>query len=298
MLSFFRCFRERGWQPITAADYSRLWQQFGGSVITHPKVVARLSELADIPVRYLGFERQGQLVCALPTWGRHLALAKTPLKRRGLRDLFDLGNAEVILPMASEARVPLRHKIEFISALHQGRLDGLRPQQDGLMLAREPSQYSKKFRYNQRRELRLFEEAGGTLKPVQEHQPADLAAIYIDLFSRRFGFAPKGALYLEQVFTLLNELLTGQVLYLSGNPIAVQILYQVCAPKWLSVEYINGGVDPSYQVLSPGSVLCFVNTQQAWEEASRLGKPLRYSFGRDDKEYKQRWCERQAVYRT
>jgi len=298
MLSFFRAFRERGWQEITAADYARLWAQFGGSVITHPDVLARLAELAQIPVRYLGFAQQGKLVCGLPTWGRHLALSSAPLKRQGLRDLFDLGHSEVILPMAAGASVPLRHHIEFISELNQSSISTVRPQKDGLMLAREPARYSKKFRYNQRRELRLFEEAGGTLRPVQEHQSAELAAIYIDLFSRRFGFAPKGALYLEQVFDLLNEFMTGRVLYLGGNPIAVQILYRVCTPHWVSVEYINGGVNPSYQALSPGSVLCFVNTQEAWQEAQHLGKALRYSFGRDDKEYKQRWCDRHAIYRT
>jgi len=298
MLSFFRRFRERGWQPISAADYRKLWQQFGGSVITHPDVVSRLAELAQIPVRYLGFAQQDALVCGLPSWGRHLALSKAPLKRWGLRDLFDLGNAEVILPLAPHARVPMRHQLDFIAELNQPMLKGLREQKDGLMLAREPSQYSKKFRYNQRRELRLFEEAGGTLRAVKEHSPAELAAIYADLFFRRFGFAPKGAAHLEPVFGLLYEFMAGQVLYLSGQPIAIQILYRTEAPNWISVEYINGGVDPAQQALSPGSVLCFVNTQNAWQEAHKLGKPLRYSFGRADKDYKTRWCERHAVYRS
>jgi len=296
MLSVFRSFRERGWQPISAVDYAQLWQQFGGSVITHPDVVARLSELAQIPVRYLGFEQQGRLVCGLPTWGRHLALSKKPLKRKGLRDLFDLGNAEVIVPLAADAVVPLRHKQGFISELNQAGLRGLRQQKDGLMLAREPEQYSKKFRYNQRRELRLFEEAGGTQRAVKAHSPAELAAIYADLFHKRFGFAPKGAAHLEQVFELLHEFMTGQVLYLAENPIAVQILYRAEATGWISTEYINGGVNPAHQALSPGSVLCFINTQNAWEDARSLGKPLRYSFGRADKDYKTRWCERHEVY--
>jgi len=298
MLNFFRRFRERGWQTITADDYGKLWQQFGGSVITHPDVVARLGELAQIPVRYLGFAQQGALVCGLPCWGRYLALSKRPLKQRGLRDLFDLGNAEVILPLAPHATVPIRHKLDFISGLNQPMLSGLREQKDGLMLAREPEQYSKKFRYNQRRELRLFEQAGGTLRTVQQHSPAEMAAIYADLFSRRFGFAPKGVAHLAQVFGLLYEFMTGQVLYLNGQPIAVQILYRTEAPNWISLEYINGGVDPAHQALSPGSVLCFVNTQNAWEEARKLNKPLRYSFGRADKDYKTRWCERHAVYCT
>jgi len=298
MLNFFRRFREHGWQPITAGDYAKLWHKFGGSVITHPDVVARLSELAQMPVRYLGVAQQGEWVCALPTWGRHLALSKAPLKRAGKRDLFDLGNAEVIVPLAPDAAVPMRHKLDYVSELNQSGLNGLKVQKDGLMLAREPEQYSKKFLYNQRRERRLFEEAGGTLRPVGAHSPQALAAIYADLFFRRFGFAPKGATHLPQVFGMLHEFMVGDVLYLHEKPIAIQILYRVEAPNWISLEYINGGVDPAQQAISPGSVLCFVNTQKAWEEARKLNKPLRYSFGRADKDYKNRWCERHAVYRS
>src|SRR5690606_41711862 len=59
-------------------------------------------------------------------------------------------------------------------------------------------------------------------------------------------------------------------------------------PKWISVEYINGGVDPETREFSPGSVLSFLNTQSAWEHARALDKPLRFSFGRADREYKDR----------
>ena len=60
--------------------------------------------------------------------------------------------------------------------------------------------------------------------------------------------------------------------------------------EWISVEYINGGVDPETREFSPGSVLSFLNTQSAWEQARALDKPLRFSFGRADREYKDRWC--------
>ncbi|HRF74553.1 MAG TPA: GNAT family N-acetyltransferase, partial [Accumulibacter sp.] len=39
-----------------------------------------------------------------------------------------------------------------------------------------------------------------------------------------------------------------------------------------------------------------VNTQAAWQDARALGKPLRYSFGRADREYKDRWCHRVPAY--
>ena len=298
MLSFLRSWREQGWTPIDAAGYREAWQRFGGSVVTHPVVVERLADLARIPVRYLGWFAGEQLLAAIPCWGRHLAVSKEVLKKRGRRGLFDLGNAEIILPIAEQTTVPVHQRMRYVSELNAGRISTLRPQLEGLALARAPEDYSKKFRYNQRRELRLFEEAGGRVLPIGEFSPVEQAAIYGELFERRWGFAAKGQAHLEQVFALLREFMTGSVLLLNGLPIAIQILYRVEAPKWISLEYINGGVDSRYADLSPGSVLSFVNTQVAWQEARALGKPLRYSFGRADRGYKDRWCHPVPVYQT
>jgi len=167
----WRAWRERGWQVIDATTYRQVWQRFGGSVATHPDVIERLAGLAQIPVRYLGWEQNGGLVAAVPCWGRHLALSKEVLKKRGKRGLFDLGNAEIILPLAEEARVPVRQRLRYVSELNAERIAILRKQPEGLALARQPEDYSKKFRYNLRREQRLFEEAGGEVRPLAEFTP-------------------------------------------------------------------------------------------------------------------------------
>ncbi|MBF7730150.1 GNAT family N-acetyltransferase [Pseudomonas sp. N040] len=298
MLNRLRWFREKGWTPIDAATYSAAWQRFGGSVATHPLVIERLASLANIPVRYLGWFAGAELQAALPTWGRFLALSKDVLKPYGQRGLFDLGNAEIILPAASGVCVPLRHKARYVSVLNAAQFSTLREQPEGLALAREPEEYSKKFRYNQRREQRLLEEAGGIVRPMLELTAAEQARIYADLFKRRWGFEATGNEHLQEVFALLREFMTGSLIYLNEEPVAIQILYRVESPKWISVEYINGGVDPQNREFSPGSVLSYINTQQAWSEARALGKPLRYSFGRADREYKDRWCNRVAVYQS
>jgi len=298
MLQFIQRWRERGWRSIDAAAYAEVWARYGGSVATHPDIVERLARLANIPVRYLAWEEQGDWVAAVPCWGRHLALSKDVLKKTGKRGLFDLGNAEVILPVAEHACVPVRQRMRYVSEVNGGRISTLREQPEGLSLAREPEQYSKKFRYNQRREQRLLEEAGGLLQPMLDFSPAEQAAMYAELFHRRWGFEAPGKAHLAEVFTLLREFMTGSVVMLDGRPIAIQVLYRVESPRWLSVEYINGGVDPLQREFSPGSVLSFVNTQAAWEQARALGKPLRYSFGRADREYKDRWCHRVPVFQV
>ena len=290
MLNRFQGWRERGWTPVEAEVYAQAWQRFGGSVATHPQIVERLAHLAQIPVRYLGWEQDGELKGAIATWGRDLALSKDVLKRKGKKGLFDLGNAEIILPLAADAQVPLRHRARYLSALNEGRVSTLKPQAEQLAMARTPEELSKKFRYNQRRELRLLEEAGGVVRPVSEFSSAELASIYCDLFLRRWGFKATGAERLAEVIELLREWLIGSVIFLNDAPIAIQLVYRVESPEWISVEYVNGGVDPETSAFSPGSVLSFLNTQSAWEQAREVGKPLRFSFGRADREYKDRWC--------
>ncbi|MDB6145744.1 MAG: family N-acetyltransferase [Pseudomonas sp.] len=298
MLNRLQGWRERGWTPIDASAYAQAWQRFGGSVATHPLVVERLAGLAEIPVRYLGWEQGGELQAAIPTWGRSLALSKDVLKSHGKKGLFDLGNAELILPVAAGAQVPLRHRARYLSALHEGRVSTLKPQAESLAMARAPEDLSKKFRYNQRRELRLLEEAGGVVRPVTDFTGAELASMYCDLFQRRWGFAATGAERMAEVIELLRELLIGSVVFLNDAPIAIQLVYRVEAPEWISVEYINGGVDPETRDFSPGSVLSFLNTQSAWEHARAANKPLRFSFGRADREYKDRWCNPVPVFQV
>lgn len=298
MLNHIQGWRERGWSVIDAPAYAQAWQRFGGSVATHPLVIEQLADLAQIPVRYLGWEHNGELKAAIPTWGRHLALSKDVLKRQGKKGLYDLGNAELILPAAADAQAPLRHAGRYLSELNQGRFANLKPQTESLAMARTPEDLSKKFRYNQRRELRLLEEAGGQVRPVSDFTSSELAAIYCDLFQRRWEFPATGAERMAEVIERLRELLIGSVLFLDDAPIAIQLVYRVEAPEWISVEYINGGVDPQTKAFSPGSVLSFLNTQAAWEDARARNKPLRFSFGRADREYKDRWCNPVPVFQV
>ena len=299
MLNRFRFFRERGWTEIAAADYAGLWQRYGGSVATHPAFVERLSGLAEIPVRYLGWRRDDAFVAAIPAWGRHLALSKAALKARGKKAIFDLGDAEVILPVAAGGeKIPLRHAGRYLAARHQADFIGLKRQKEELARLKTPEAFSSKFRYNQRRQLRRFLDAGGGVRPVSGFPPSELAAIYVDLFRRRWEFPAPGAATMTEVFTLLHDWMRGSVLMLRGDPVAVQVLYRVESAQWVSVEYINGGIDPRAQDLSPGSVLIFVNVEAAQKDAAAQGKALRYSFGRTGRDYKNLWCAPEPVFET
>jgi hypothetical protein len=296
VLNRWQFFRERGWQEIDAGSYAAAWDRYGGSVVTHPDVVVRLSGLAGIPVRYLGQVQEGRVVAAIATWDRFLALSREALKHFGRKRLFDLGNAEYILPAAPNAHAPLRHQVRYLSALHAQQFAGISQQREALMMARKPEDLSRKFRYNQRREWRLLQEAGAVARPVSDYPAATLARIYSDLFHRKWSFAAPGLERMPEVFVLLREFMTGFVLEHQGEAVALQVLYKAVSPRWISIEFVNGGVAPEAEKFSPGSVLSHLNTEAAWAEAHMAGKELRYSFGRADRDYKERWCRPVPVY--
>ena len=296
MLNRIRAFRERGWVEISASDYEEAWQRYGGSVGTHPAFVERLSTFAKMPVRYLGWQQDGALVAAIPVWGRYLALSKLALKAAGRKRIFDIGNAEVILPVAPEGKnIPLRHVTRFLSAHHETHFQGLKRQREKLSFLKPLEAFSAKFRKNERRNLRQFAEIGGVIRSVSEFSPNDLASIYLDLFQRRWGFAAPEAKGAAEVFALLRDWMMGSVIYLNDLPVAVQVVYRVESPRWMSVEYVNSAVDPQAFDFSIGNVLTYLNTDAAREAAA--GKTLRYSFGIMET-YKSHWCLPEPVFRV
>jgi hypothetical protein len=195
-------------------------------------------------VRYLGWFAGGELLAAIPCWGPYLALSKEVLKKRGQRGLFDLGNAEVILPIAAQACVPVRQRMRYVSELNAGQISGTQGP------ARRPGAGARARGVLEEVSLQPAARAaparrgGGQVRQMLDFSPPEQAAMYADLFQRRWGFAARGQAHLGEVFALLREFMTGAVLLRKEQPIAIQILYRVEAPAWISLEYINGGVDP------------------------------------------------------
>jgi hypothetical protein len=64
--------------------------------------------------------------------GRYLALSKDVLKRQGKRRLFDLVNAEVILPVAEGVQVPVRQRVRYVLDLNVSQVSTLKAPSEGL----------------------------------------------------------------------------------------------------------------------------------------------------------------------
>jgi hypothetical protein len=236
----------------------------------------------------------------VPAWNTFIAGHKRALKRARQYEQVDLGNMEIILPMAAEARaVPLRFKGNYISTLHAAQVNTLRRQAETLSLLKSyrDNAFSKKFLYNRSRELRLLEEAGAVVRNVNEFSTGDIAHWYITLFEKRWQKKPKAYKAMHLQLEALKDFLLGKILFLHNKPIAIQLVFFTQSPQWVSCEFLNAGVDPDFNHYSAGSVLTFLNTQWADNFAQAQGKQLRYSFGRTDADYKALWCNSVPLYK-
>ncbi|WP_332841981.1 GNAT family N-acetyltransferase [Parendozoicomonas callyspongiae] len=302
-MNILRAWRKRSWHDIDASEYSKAYASYGGSVITHPHIIKKISDITNMPLRYLAQHQNGKLVAAIPIWGSYIAGSKKALRKAGKNRIIDFGNPEVMLPLEKNWTGAIPFQGDFLSHVHHGRVHSLKPSSSkSICLARsyKPGEngLSKKFKYNKRRELRLLQEHGGKIIPVSELSTGDFCQTYIHLFRARWGFDIKGAENLHLVLESIRDHLVGHIVTINNTPAAIQLLLKAESPEWVSVEYINGGVDPGFNKYSPGSVLSYLHTSQLEDYAISQNKYLRFSFGKSDKEYKDRWCYRSPVYKT
>lgn len=291
------------WPETDANTYTRAWEQWGGSVILHPRIIAILSDIAGVRPVYRACYQQGKLVAVVPTWGDYLAGDRKYLESIGKKNQLDTGDNEYCFPLDPQARVRLPFRARFLPAAQAAQISNAREESAfEVALARShvegENKLARKFKYNQKRALRLFEEAGGEVCAIKDLSSDEIARAYMELFELRWGFETPGKKYLPVVVERLREYLTGSALRLQGRLIAIQLVLMVETPHGISAAYINGGYDPACKEHSPGSILCYLNTEAAEQFALARQKPLRYHFGKMDAEYKKMWCYTEKSYRV
>lgn len=153
-------------------------------------------------------------------------------------------------------------------------------------MAKPISEHSKKFRYNQNRNLKQFLDSGGEFFDVHTISIDDFCNNYHELFLKRWGFEATGK---KNTFLLLNKLRHMQFgvgLKINNKIVGLQLLFRQQNANYDYYEYINAGIDPDYKEQSIGSLLCYLNLL----EAQKNNKPFYYSFGYMDTDYKKMWC--------
>ena len=296
---------ENSWKTISATEYTVIFKRFGGSFVVHPDVVAVVSTLAKRSVRYVGLAQHGRFIAAVPLWGEHIVATTVALWKYGALDLIDIGDSEVILPVAEDQLVTIPFKARMISGLHVNNIANIERDSshldasNSMMIAKSLHEHSGKNKREKRRETRRFLELGGRFRPISELTVAETLEVYTTLYKKRWGDTAviDGFNGLSTVFRELKHMIRGDILLFNDRPVAMELLYAHETPHWLFVSGVKRVSDPEFRSQSVGSVLSFRNLEQLENEASARNKVLRHCYGWNDAPYKAEWAFPQPAYR-
>lgn len=292
-----------GWEEVDVETYSHCYQAFGGGVVQHPMVLRHVAKIGFRDTRYFcKSSRNGEVVAALPCWGHYLAGDKDAMVHFGVDRVIDLGTPEVLLPFAASVRLWLPFHTKYLSAENVAHVRNRTAFNRGRSLCMGKGLgtqgYSARTKQKRRNELKKFLAAGGQVHSVEEFSDLDLAELYASLFFKRWGRHHPQRASLPMMMHELRPLLAGHVLSIDNQPCAFQLLLTSLTSRYYAVEYVNGGVDPAQHGLSPGTVVTWLNINQAWQRATDAGVEMRYSFGRNSAGYKELWGNESLLYRV
>jgi hypothetical protein len=282
-------------RQIDADDYAHCYQQWGGSFIVNPEVLAYLAQTHGVKLGYRGYFRRGQCVGAIPVWGAFVAGDHWALQALGLDRKEDFGYPVIHLPIDPAYKCRVLYKAKHLLRLQQAQIAGAMflPRKSMALLKPIPEELptgKQEYPIKERR----FKRRGGLVRDIQEFTGEEVAAIYTELFQQRWQRPPHAAPSLRRTLCALKKFLFGKVLWLEHRPIAIQINYRADTQRYICIDYVNGGVDKTVKGLSPGSLLSYINGREAWEASRRSGRQLIYSYGKANTPYKDQWCHRVA----
>ncbi|MDR0805229.1 MAG: antimicrobial resistance protein Mig-14 [Enterobacteriaceae bacterium] len=285
-----------GWELATSTEYQECYNLFGGSINSHPDVLAFMQSKADCNERYyVKTAPNGKLLGGICVWNNsHIAGDIEIIQRLNLLSL-PISHDEIILPLSPELKTLLPFKTKVLSEISNPSIlnsSQILNRKRVICLAKGLGNdgYSSKTKNTRNKELRKFLEAGGEIKNIAEFSPESLVDIYFELFQIRWKKYPDCRKETIELLTNLKSIAFGSVLMLNGYPCAFQLVLKCESQKWNCYDYINGGVDTSKSKLSPGTVLLWLNVRDAFMQCESQNKSMRYSFGKDSAQYKERWC--------
>lgn len=277
-----------GWSESDAETYRKCYQSYGGSINTHPDVIDFVLAKTGVTVKYYINYRKGSLQGAYP-----LVNGKLGVK---INKTYPLSYDEVILPLHANEKFMIPESTNRLSSLHKSNIFN-----GNFSIARKnevcivKDYFSAKTEKNRRNEFNRFIKAGGSYIDQSSLRAEDLTKIYVMLFKARFGEGVQCYTY-ENMLAFINHLrhmIFGYVLYINGTPCAMDLVLCNECNDFIYFDVPNGGVDPNYAALSPGSILMWLNINKAREISLKKGKVMRFSIGalRPRWKYKLRWAD-------
>ena len=282
-----------GWHDSDAATYRKCYEQYGGSINMHPDVLDFVPEKTGQKIRYFQRQENGEVVGAYAVIGEKHVGAK-------VWDKYPISYDDVMLPLAEKCRAFFPEPCNRISPALKKNLMNI-----NYKVARKGTvcivkdNMSAKSEKNRRNEFRKFIAAGGSCIDQIHFSAVELAEIYVHLFNSRFcgEIRCHDKMDLINIIESLRHLIFGNVLFINEKPCAMDLVFCAESAKMVYFDVPNGGVDPAWSHLSPGTLVMWKNIQSAREYCARKQKKMIFSIGALEEKwaYKLRWAN---VYKT
>ena len=283
-----------GWHDCDIDTYRLAYEKFGGSVCTHPDIIAFLNEKKQLNLKFKCRYKNGEVSASLYHHNNQLSLAD-----KHLPIVFD----DVLLPVSDEERFFLPCKSKRLSPLLKDNIrNALYCNTLKHKVCYIKEQFSNKTIRKRNGELNRFLQSGGSFRSVNTFSDKEICDIYIGLFNARWKHRlrcwPEAKL-LETISTF-RPLLFGSVLLFNDVPCAFDLLFKAECAQWIYFDDINGGYDADLCSQGTGSILLWKNITDAQALCSAQRKTMIFSLGAYLKgwDYKHQWCEILASGRT
>ncbi|PHM23390.1 GNAT family N-acetyltransferase [Xenorhabdus ehlersii] len=277
-----------GWKECNFEKYKEAHALFGGCTLAHPDIIKFLDKHLDEQFCFYIKKTESAIQ------GAYFSLKNNKLIEK-MQAKYPVSYDEIIFPIAADAKLFLPVKSKKLSVIHKNNF--INASFNSLLSKRKicliKDSFSYKTRRNRSNEINKFKRAGGEILPSSEFSAEGLVDIYIDLYQKRWNYShsEEQKKHLLEMYIELREHIFGNVLLINGKPCAYDFVLQADSPKWISFDAINGGYDSEYAHLSIGSILMWINIQEAKALCQQEDKIMRYSLGNPTLEYKNRWCE-------
>ncbi|ELY3982097.1 GNAT family N-acetyltransferase [Cronobacter muytjensii] len=277
-----------GWEKSSAETYRQCYKKNGGSINVHPDVIDFIIKRTGQSVDYFHRKVKNEIIGSYPLINNKSVGAK-------VWNLYPVSYDDVLFPFSESGRAMFPERCNRISPFLKDSLLNVNykiARKGNVCIVKEG--FSSKTEKNRRNEYRKFIDAGGTCIDQSAFSAKDLAGLYIKLFNARFQGKVRchSEENLTDIISSLRPLIFGKVLFVGDAPCAFDLVFRAESDDMIYFDVPNGGLDPSYSHLSPGSLAMWQNIQAAKADCEHKKKKMIFSIGALKKEwsYKLRWA--------
>ncbi len=277
-----------GWNTSDAEIYRQCYKKNGGSINVHPDVIDFITKKTGQTVDYFHHMEKGEVVGCYPLLDHKYVGAKVWSK-------YPISYDDVLFPLSEDSKAMFPEHCNRISPFLKGRVLNINykiARKGNVCIVKDT--FSSKTEKNRRNEYRKFQNAGGLCVDQSDFSAQELARLYIHLFKARFGDKVRchNENNLTEIITELRHLIFGKVLFVNEVPCAFDLIFRAESDGVIYFDVPNGGLEPSFSHLSPGSLVMWQNIQSARADCEKKQKKMIFSIGALTNEwsYKLRWA--------